>query len=40
MERAADLRAQVDQMDGLTSLMDTGSTAMELLDLEVGSSAT
>ncbi len=35
MERAADLRAQVDQMDGLTSLMDTASTAMELLDLEV-----
>lgn len=35
MERAADLRAQVDQMDRLSSLMDTASTAMELLDLEV-----
>ena len=35
MERAADLRAQVDQMDRLTGLMDTASTAMELLDLEV-----
>ncbi len=35
MERAAGLRAQVDQLDGLVSLMDTASTAMELLDLEV-----
>ncbi len=35
MERAAGLRAQVEQMDGLVSLMDTASTAMELLDLEV-----
>ena len=36
MERAADLRAQVDQMDRLAGLMDTASTAVELLDLEVG----
>ena len=35
MERAAGLRAQVEQIDGLVSLMDTASTAMELLDLEV-----
>ena len=35
MERAAALRAQADQLEGLTGLLDTALTALELLELEV-----
>ena len=35
MEHAAAVRAQVDHMEGFSSLLDDASTAVELLELEV-----